>query len=62
MAGTSQLKTAEQIAEIVGGNVKARAILRWANLGLIPSVRVNQRVIRFDEKEVTKAFRKLKAQ
>lgn len=42
------LVSAKKIASECGGDITARAVLRWAKQGRIPCVRVNQRVIRFD--------------
>ncbi len=49
------LVTAAQLAEIL--QVRPRTITRWESEGILPSIRINSRVIRFDADEVLQALR-----
>ncbi len=51
------LVSASTIAKDVGEGLTKRAVLRWARLNRIPSIRINKRVIRFDPVAVRKRLK-----
>lgn len=49
------LLTADELAERLA--VSPRTVIEWANAGLIPEVRLSERIRRFDYGEVINAIR-----
>ena len=52
----SNLETAEQVAEHV--KVTPETVRRWARNGIIPSIKLSGKVVRFDMAEVESALKK----
>ncbi len=50
-----ELHSARQLARLLG--VAPRTVLNWASRGLIPSIRITEKVVRFDWDEVVRALR-----
>lgn len=54
-----KLITAKQLAASIGGDVTARVILRWARKKVIPCIRINKRVVKFNMDAVRKKLEPL---
>jgi excisionase family DNA binding protein len=50
-----RLRTAEQVARLLG--VRPRTVLEWARDGVVPSVRLSPKCVRFDEALILDALR-----
>lgn len=55
-AAPTQRATSQQLCNVY--QVTPRTLQNWRDKGVIPFIRINQRVVRYDLEEVEKALRK----
>ena len=48
----SDLMTAKQVAALL--NVRPQAVYQWAKNGILPSIRISEKCLRFDREQITK--------
>ncbi len=55
-AAPARRATSQQVCDVY--QVTPRTLQNWRDKGVIPFIRINQRVVRYDLEEVEKALRK----